>query len=160
MNIIGDFNCNVGATLLESHTKKLLDICNLYQYHQLIREPTRITEKTASTIDLFSTNNNDLFMQSGVCHIGISDHSLIFAVRKFSLPKRSPLIVQSRQFRNFDGDLFRTDLSLVQWHLVDYEVDPNSAWEMWSNMFLKICDFHAPKKSRKVRNNHAPWLTP
>ena len=45
VNIIGDFNCNVGATLLESHTKRLLDICNLYQYHQLIREPTRITEK-------------------------------------------------------------------------------------------------------------------
>ena len=56
-------------------------------------------------------SNNDLFMQSGVCHIGISDHSLIFAV-------------QSRQFRNFDGDLFRTDLSLVPWHLVDYEVNP------------------------------------
>ena len=160
VNIIGDFNGNVGATLLESHTKKLLDICNLYQYHQLIREPTRITEKTASTIDLFITKNNDLFMQSGVCHIGISDHSLIFSVRKFSLPKRSPLIVQSRQFRNFDGDLFRTDLSLVPWHLVDYELNPNSAWEMWSNMFLKICDFHAPKRSRKIRNNHAPWLTP
>ena len=32
-NIIGDSNCNinVGATLLESHTKKyILDICNLY----------------------------------------------------------------------------------------------------------------------------------
>ena len=109
---------------------------------------------------MFITNNNDLFTQSGVCHIGISDHSLIFAVRKFSLPKRSPLIVQSRQFRNFDGDLFLTDLSLVPWHLVDYEVNPNSAWEMWSNMFLKICDFHAPKRSRKIRNNHAPWLTP
>ena len=160
VNIIGDFNCNVGATLLESHTKKLLGICNLYQYHQLIREPTSITEKTASRIDLFITNNNDLFSRSGVCHIGISDHSLIFAVRKFSLPKRSPLIVQSRQFRNFDGDLFRTDLSLVPWHLVYYELNPNSAWEMWSNMFLKISDFHAPKRSRKIRNNHAPWLTP
>lgn len=102
--------------------KKILDICNLYQYHQLMHEPTRITEKTATTNDLFITNNIDLFMQSGVCHIGISDHSLIFAVRKFSLPKRSPLIVQSRQFRNFDGDLLRTDLRLAQWHLVDYEV--------------------------------------
>ena len=49
-NIIGDSNCNVDATLLESQTKKkyILDICNLYQYHQLIREPTRITEKKKS----------------------------------------------------------------------------------------------------------------
>ena len=35
VNIIGDFNCNMGATLLESHTKKLLDICSLYLYHQI-----------------------------------------------------------------------------------------------------------------------------
>ena len=35
VNIIGDFNCNMGATLLESHTNKLLDICSLYLYHQI-----------------------------------------------------------------------------------------------------------------------------
>ena len=67
-------------------------------------------------------------MQSGVCQIGISDHSLVFAVRKFSLPKRSPLIVQSRPFKDFDGEMFHTDLSLVPWHLVDYKVNPNYAW--------------------------------
>ena len=42
-NILGDFNCNVGSTPLESHTKHLLDICDLYLYHQVITECTRIT---------------------------------------------------------------------------------------------------------------------
>ena len=58
VNILGDVNCNVAACPLESHTKNLLAICNLYQYHQLINVHTRITEKSATTIiDLFLTNN-------------------------------------------------------------------------------------------------------
>ena len=40
VNILGDLNCNVAACPLESHTKNLLEICNLYQYHQLINEHT------------------------------------------------------------------------------------------------------------------------
>ena len=36
----------------------------------------------------------------------------------------------------------------------------NSAWEIWSHLFLEICDSHAPKWKRKIRNNVAPGLTP
>ena len=32
-------------------------------------------------------------MYSGVCHIGISDYSLIYGVRKFCFPKEKPKIV-------------------------------------------------------------------
>ena len=77
VNIIGDFNCDIIASPLNSHTKRLLELCNLYQYHQVINEPTRITKSSSTTIDLFITNNPTLFNSSGVCHIGISYHSLI-----------------------------------------------------------------------------------
>ena len=30
----------------------------------------------------------------------------------------------------------------------------------FGHVFLEICDFHAPKRTRKVRNNYTPWLTP
>ena len=80
VNIWGDLNCNVAACPLESHIKSLLEICNLYQYHQLINEHTRITEKSATIIDLLITNKKEFFTHSGVCHIGISDHSLIYGV--------------------------------------------------------------------------------
>ena len=132
VNILGDLNCNVAACPLESHTKNLLEICNLYQYHQLINEHTRITEKSATTIDLFLANNKEVFKQSGVrvCHIGISDHSLIYGVRKFCIPKGKPKIVESRQLRNFDANLFHADLNQAPWHLVHLEDNPNRAWEI------------------------------
>ena len=101
-----------------------------------------------------------MYANSGVCHIGISDHSLIHAIRKLCIPKGKPKIVESRRFRNFNTDSFRADLNLAPWQLVNLESNPNSAWEIWSRLFLEICDFHAPKRKRKIRNNYAPWLTP
>ena len=41
-------------------------------------------------IDLVLTNVKENIHASGVIHLGISDHSLIYAVRKFMLPKANP----------------------------------------------------------------------
>ena len=72
-----------------------------------------------------------------------------------------PKIAESRQFRNFDANSFHADINQAPWHLVHLEDNPNRAWEIWSRLFLEICDFHAPpKRTRKVRNNYTPWLTP
>ncbi|CAB3992510.1 Hypothetical predicted protein [Paramuricea clavata] len=161
INIIGDFNFDVGASPPNAPTKHFLDLCNLYQYHQLIKEPTRITERSSTTIDLFITNNPTMYVKSGVCHIGISDHSLVYAIRKLCVSRKNPRIIRSRQFRDFNANSFRYDLSLAPWHIIEEnENDPNLAWDAWKTIFLKISDIHAPKRSRKIRNRHSPWLTP
>ena len=66
IDVIGDINCNVGTTPLDCSTQKLLDICETYQYSQLIDQPTRITKHTSSIIDLFLTNNPLYFSDIGV----------------------------------------------------------------------------------------------
>ena len=99
-------NCDVGACPLEPHTKRLMEICNLYQCHQTIVDLTRVTKNTATTIDLFITNNPNMYAHSRVCQLGINDHSLIYAIRKFSISKRRARIIISRKFRNFNGDAF------------------------------------------------------
>ena len=114
-------NCDVGACPLEPHTKRLMEICNLYQCHQTIVEPTRVTKNTATTIDLFITNNPNMYAHSRVCQLGINDHSLIYAIRKFYIPKSSATIIMSRQFRSFHEDAFSYDLNLAPWHIIQYE---------------------------------------
>ena len=66
VDIIGDLNCNVGATSPDCSTQKLLDICDSYQYSQLIDQPTRITQLTSSIIDLFLTNHPWNFSESKI----------------------------------------------------------------------------------------------
>ena len=44
---------------------------------------------TSSLIDHLVTNTPEKISDSGVIHTGISDHSLIFAIRKISIIKKT-----------------------------------------------------------------------
>ena len=101
-----------------------------------------------------------LIYPSGVTDIGISDHCLVYAIRKICIPKSNPKTVTSRCFRNFTPDSFRTDLSMVPWNLIEQEHNPDIAWDIWQHMFLDIADSHAPLKKKRVKGISSPWITP
>ena len=50
----------------------------VYRLKQVITEPTRITPSSSSLTNLIFTNQPDLVSFSGVSHVGISDHSLVY----------------------------------------------------------------------------------
>ena len=50
----------------------------------VINEPTRVTKSTKSILDVCITSSRDKIIPSGVVHLGISDHSLIYATRKLN----------------------------------------------------------------------------
>ena len=79
--ILGDLNINLLAQNV-SIAKKLQEIMELYQLTQIIDHPTRITESTKSLLDVCITSSTEKIISLGVIHLGISDHSLIYAIRK------------------------------------------------------------------------------
>ena len=159
-NILGDINCDMMAATPANETRHLIELCELYQYAQLIKEPTRVTSSSESLIDLFLTNEPDKFVTSGVSLIGCIDHSLIYVSRKLTCPRSLPRIIVSRQYKNFVPDDFMNDTSLVPWDIIEQIDNPISAWEVWKQSFLAVANLHAPVKKRRVRNSKAPWLTP
>jgi hypothetical protein len=64
----------------DAHTRQLNFLCSLYQLDQLVK-PTRETNTLATLIDLVLTNAKENISTSGVIDLGMSDHSLIYAVR-------------------------------------------------------------------------------
>ncbi|KAK2547548.1 hypothetical protein P5673_032465, partial [Acropora cervicornis] len=142
---------DISANPQNHQTKNFLELCNLYQYSQLIQVPTRVTASSSTLIDLFLTNNPCKFSHHGVSHIGISDHSLIYAIRKSFISTAVPTIINSRQLRNFDPTMFRRDLALAPWQSVENITDPNVAWNAWRNMFLNICDSLSSKEGSKFK---------
>ena len=76
--ITGDFNADVGALKLNKYTRKLMQITRLHGLTQLIKNPTRVTEDTSSTIDLIFVNNCHRIVTHGVQECGISDHSIVY----------------------------------------------------------------------------------
>ena len=123
--ILGDFDCNILSNPPEVHTTHLLDLMVDYQLTQLIKEPTRVKQPL---IDVFITNKEENISHSGVYTLSISDHNLIYAVRKIGLPRGQPKSIQSRNFKHFNEENFLTDLKNALWPVIKSGMEVNSAW--------------------------------
>ena len=156
--IMGDLNCDVSKFPLECNARRLQFLSSLYQLDQLINEPTRVTKASATLIDLFFTNKRENILQSGVVHLGISDHSLIYAVRKFSLPKSRKSVKIARNFKNFRANDFLNDILQIPWHCITSHDNPNVCWKIWQSLYVKVLDMHAPIRHTRIRTNSHPWI--
>ena len=101
MYILGDLNCDVMKADKDSNTptKKIKSLYELYQLwtnlpESLMDEPARVTMTTSSLIDHIVTNTSEKISDSGVIHTGISDHSLVFAVRKIYVVKKTNILLK------------------------------------------------------------------
>ena len=162
--LIGDFNCDwsvLANNEANAHTNILAEIMNTLQFEQLIKEPTRVTATTKTVIDLAFTNKPELINGSGVIHLGISDHSMIYIQRNISIPRGEPKIVKTRQFKQYNANNFKTDIFtyLNDEIFLNSTLDPNVMWEKWKTRFLTVADFHAPPITKRVRSQYAPWIT-
>jgi len=114
---------------------------------------SKITPNSSTLIDVILSNEPSRILKSGVVHIGVSDHSMVFAVRKFAIPsKNTHKHVTTRSFKNFNANAFREDLKSAPWDSLRNCTTPDEMVEIWKNMFLKIADAHAPRRTRRVRN--------
>ena len=126
--ILGDLNCNLleEKAYFNAPTNKLNSLYELYQLSQLIKEPTRITMKSSSLIDHVVTNTPEKISHSGVIHTGISDHSLIYAIRKIKAFQKTDC-VEIRNMKNFNESKFIEELYKQHWEYIYFScTDPNA----------------------------------
>ena len=157
--ILGDLNCNLLSEDENRPTRRLKSLGELYQLTQLIPEATRITNTSRTLIDVIYTNSPHRIVKSGVIHTGISDHSLIYTVRKIAIPVRnSHKVVTTRNYTKFNKNKFLRELKLIPWGKVENEENPDCMWELWKDMFLSVADQHTPLKTKRVKNKRSPWI--
>ena len=157
--IMGDTNCNLLSQTFDHKAEHLKFITETYQYIQLIDQPTRITSSTRTLIDHIFTNKPNIITNHGVLHVGISDHSLIYATHKHNTLKADPKIIESRQFKNFDCDAFIEDIKETPFHFASLMDDPNEMWDVWKSLLLEVINKHAPMRKIKVKSKSSPWIT-
>ena len=71
--LLGDINCDLAAKKLSADTKELCMVFKVYQFIQLIKEPTRIVERLSTLIhvDLTFTTDQRKISDSGVLECSI-----------------------------------------------------------------------------------------
>ncbi len=74
-----------------------------------------MTKTPATLIDLVLANNPENISNSGVVNLGISDHSLIFAVKKMMPPKNQRTYKEFRNFKNFNEGQFLEEVNTIPW---------------------------------------------
>ena len=139
---MGDINVNLAAPHSDNVSRLLTSITDLYGLHQLICEPTRVSKASSTMIDLIFTNFPNGVVCSGVSHIDISDHSLVYAFRKLSigLSTKWHSFVSYRKFKNLNTSNFRSDICLGDWDSINSFDDMNIMWRAWKNTFSTVVD--------------------
>ena len=82
-----------------------------HKLKQVIQHATRITETSTSLIDIVLTNTFYNIRESCVLSEGLSDHSLVYFVRKLQRPKFEPKTIIFRSFKRFNIQHFLEDLN-------------------------------------------------
>ena len=145
--LLGDFN----SEMCEEHMK---EFCETYNLTNLITDPTCFKSiNNPSCIDVMLTNRSTCFENSTVVETGLSDcHKMTITVMKKYFKKREPVTITYRDYKNFDGDKFRSDLKEK---IVEAE---SITIEMFIDILNNILDKHAPRKQKTIRGNSSPFM--
>ncbi len=77
---------------------------------------------------------------------------------KSTVPRLKPKQIKYRSYRNFVPENFLKDVK--QANLVFDETDPNKSYDHLTEAFRNVVDKHAPKKTKFLRGNNAPFMNP
>jgi len=152
---LGDYNVNWSKH--NGLTSLMKDFARSSNLSQLIESPTRITEHSSTLIDLIFTNSTSI-SQSGSIFFGLSDHNLIFCIRKCIKPKLNPKTILFRNFKNFNKDKFTNDLLHMDWSRFYNSPDVDEATSIFNSIVSEISDKHAPFCQKGIKGNCSPWI--
>ena len=159
--LLGDANCDLTSIdspqtdsdqNLPNSTKCLFDLYISFGLKQLISETTRETIDTSSIIDHIAVSNHYNVVEAGVLKTCISHHYLVYVCRKFrGSPSAKHKVITSRLMKNFDKDLFLSDLASVDWSAIVYSSDDvDNAVCQCSRTLSDIIKKHALLRERRV----------
>ena len=160
--ITGDFNCDfLSARAASSYCKQLKSILRAQYFTQLIEAAIRLTEYSSTLLDIIATNFPRNISRSGVLSAGLSDHDMVFSIRKINWKRSSEQIRTVRNNAKYDPTKFCEDLIGVLRIPIDTTyISVNDLWLRFKSVFIEIADKHAPLITKKVRGNHScAWIT-
>ena len=162
--LMGDINCDLSKDSmnnpLNSNSGRIQKLYELFSLQQIINEPTRVTITTSTHIDNIATSCIDNVLEAGVHKIALSDHYLIFCMRKLNVSNASGhKTIRTINMKKFNAEAFLADVAKVSWEgiaSVTNEID--SMIETWSDLFSSIIEKHAPTRDIRVSDRNCPWV--
>ena len=157
--LMGDFNIDYSPRV----NQKWHRMVQLFDLSQLVKEPTRITESTATIIDHVYSTHPEHITECFISHFSISDHFPVCFSRKINckISKNDHITTTYRCFKHFDESRFLTDLEIEFSNFSADSSDIDLDFFTWHQLIMKHLDNHAPVKTKRVKQKRLPqWFTP
>lgn len=158
--ILGDLNINLNnKSELSNGLKRYKEFCSLHGLKQIIKTPTRTTDRSTSLLDHILINSSSKISQQGVLNLGLSDHQLIYCTRKTTRSKiHQHTYVKIRTLKNYTKQLFLNKLSQIKFpNYIDFD-DINAAYSHFIELITNIIDEIAPVKEIHIRKDTQDWV--
>ncbi len=156
--LIGDVNVDVRKSR-EVKCRRINDFYKSRGMKNLIRGITCHHHTGGTGIDHIGVNREEMFEKHGIVDIGVSDHSLIYAVRKQPKIEKVTKFIWGRSYRSFDPLLFERDIIFHNWEHVLGNPDVNGAWDLFNEDLITILNKHAPFRRMKISESLPKWVT-
>jgi hypothetical protein len=133
--LLGNFNCNLAKGSLNGNGKRLTSALRSLGFCQLIKGVTRVIAWFATLLDLIATNNERFISKSGVLNACLSDHDLVYCIRKMNCKRSSGQAKSFGNYARYNRSAFCNDLRGIDW-----EKQMNSILPERPNANLSVID--------------------
>ena len=143
-----------------SVSKQLLHLAKDAYLDQMVTQPTRITETTANTLDLFFTSNATLINKVETIP-GISDHEAVFIESSLRPMKVKVSPRKVFQYRKADYEGMKRELRATQ-HDFQQMAETEDTEHLWTTFKKKthsLMDKFIPSKMLRGNKSQKPWVT-
>lgn len=157
----GDFNINMKEKSTQS--RDFLNFMRTFNLLQLIKEPTRVTNRSATCIDLIFTNHSPLIHSTNVNDYGLSDHKATCVKLNSiqSLHKKQIYYTQKRLYTKTKIAQFKNSLAEINWgDVLTNNQNANDNYSAFQKIINDNLNMHIPLCKIKIKpTKNKSWLT-
>jgi hypothetical protein len=138
------------------HGRKLQRIIKTYGLTNVITEPTRVANSSATLLDLILVSNKSKIIKAGTLDPAISDHKMIYAIVNLIKKREHPIIKTVKNYKYVDKSKFKSALQNVPWWVCDIFDDLDDVQSAWELLYKGVVDEYITERKVKVRQNSLP----
>ena len=172
--IVGDFNQDLIKYDDNLDCQNLIDNAHNHGFVQLVSRPTRITDHSATLIDHVYTNNLDSALSCNIITLDLSDHLATHTKISLGTSTHASRIAtansakndtETRMFNEANHETFKNSINAETWHEISADMNAQTAYNKFEEIYLKHYNDAYPLKCNKVRRNNEranpkPWILP
>ena len=158
--ICGDFKFDLLKINTDHYTQHFFNLLCSYGFLPHIRQPTRVTDNTASVIDnIFSNNIHDNIICGNILLTLYEHFSQFLSVERENVDLKE-INIYLRDYSTFSSESFRDDVSIQNW--VYSHDNIHDSFNDFYNELEGSVNRHAPLKKlspKEIKLKNKPWLS-